>query len=1222
MNGAINHSAIFDQRDSAHTYYDAVSDHREGQASWNPHYHVASPTQNRDPASFVGYYQDPRTSPTAYHSPMSSHFPQHSPTMPTSHAHPPSRHNSISQSPRQPLADSPIHRRNSSYLTDPNGAPAHPAREHSYSFGSRHENQTRTQEDHKASNPMSFSNILSSNAPEVISSTPAALPPLKQFRKAPSTPNGDTGPPSAAFRRSSHKSVPAINEHREPPKPLKADLSHPPAVKTPKSKAKVGPSVSDKENKRIDKEIARINAMELSDIESLDWAPAKQDFVRQSNKRLMGVQQAEDNKRKRRRTASTRKYSEPVSAHAEGGRQRFRDRNKEAAESEVRKKEQQDEKERKKDMQRKRRREKTVQQAMQNHQENLLKAEATNDSTEKERLLREAQKAERKAKNTQKILEHGDLPGEIREVTPLAPNLEGGTMSTFQTGNDISPEPPRKKQKGPSIRPKKSKEKKQAEKDAAEAAYAAMEQDNLVLIAPKEETRRGQLIRETKEAKQSKEASPAVSAPVLTNYASKGYAQIYEQIWKDISRKDAPKVYRIKDNSLSTKQSNLRKTAQLASKEARRWQLRTNKGMKDVQARAKRSMREMMSFWKRNEREERDMRRAAERQELENAKKAEADREANRQKRKLNFLISQTELYSHFIGRKIKTDQVERSTDTAEVAVSGTTIQPGGPGAHTIDLPNSVAKVGAKVTNFEDLDFDAEDESVLQQAAMANAQNAVQEAQDKARAFNGEDNDLQNRFDEGEMNFQNPTSMGEENVTQPKMLNAQLKEYQLKGDKIEEDVYCDLTYRQRAYYGNLRSRISIMDLIEKAALGDDQDTATLMNLVMQFRKVCNHPDLFERADTSSPLSMAYYAECASFVREGHNVNLVYSSRNLIEYNLPRLLNTPEARLDIAGPGNDRAGWRDNYLGHCMNIWKPEYIQKKSSGNEAFSWLRFADISAGEVYHASRRGLAERAINLDGTATRLARLRAIYDNGGDQAYTPAHALFRIVDRNDRQPLAALTDEHRLYNLLNISRNMFEEQGLNLLEPCARPAASAPPIEVCCSNQGARVEKENTIFNAPLRRALYGLSERDEAALIESKANPRLYPEEVQRVVIAGGGGAGVDFNTRSKENRSKDIVHWLADDDQADIIEQKEKEMAEKGEESKKGKKKTGGRKKDVSMDDLYHEGEGHFGDDSNKPSGAATPIDAPEPPAGKRKGISKKAKTTKQRLAIIDGGGD
>ena len=58
-------------------------------------------------------------------------------------------------------------------------------------------------------------------------------------------------------------------------------------------------------------------------------------------------------------------------------------------------------------------------------------------------------------------------------------------------------------------------------------------------------------------------------------------------------------------------------------------------------------------------------------------------------------------------------------------------------------------------------------------------------------------------------------------------------------------------------------------------------------------------------------------------------------------------------------------------------------------------------------------------------------------------------------------------------------------------------------------------------------------------------------------------------------------------------------------------------------------GEGHFDDGSNKPSGAATPIDAGEigqgTASGKRgvpgkpTGISKKAKTAKQKLAIADG---
>ena len=214
----------------------------------------------------------------------------------------------------------------------------------------------------------------------------------------------------------------------------------------------------------------------------------------------------------------------------------------------------------------------------------------------------------------------------------------------------------------------------------------------------------------------------------------------------------------------------MKKTAILASKEAKRWQQRTNKGTKDLQARAKRIMREMMSFWKKNEREERDMRKLAEKQEIENAKKAEADREANRQKRKLNFLISQTELYSHFIGKKIKTDEVERSTDHPDVAPA---TDDGS--KHKVVVPEGAA--AGKVTNFEDLDFDAEDESVLQAAAMANAQDAIQKAQDKARAFNNETA----MDEEGEMNFQNPSGMGEVDIEQPKMLQATLKEYQLKG---------------------------------------------------------------------------------------------------------------------------------------------------------------------------------------------------------------------------------------------------------------------------------------------------------------------------------------------------------------------------------------------------------------------------------------------------------
>jgi len=1217
-----------------------------------------------------------------------------------------------------------------------------------------------------------------------------------------------------------------------------------------------------------------------------------------------------------------------------------------------------EEKERKKDMQRKRRREKTIQNEEAKRAEALAKAGQAENEEEKERHLMAAQKAERKAKNTSQLLQGNAPSKDIREVTPHGPNLEGGTMSSFQASDDTGGK--RKGNRGTG-RLKKSKEQKQAEKDAAAAGQAAIDRgDELPIIAPREEARLGSL--------RDRSYTEELGSGFTTSHDSSAYRNLYAQIVKDLARKDVPKVVRIKETSLSTKQSNLRKTAQLAAKEARRWQMRTNKNQKDTQARAKRGMREMLAFWKRNERDERESRKNAERQELENAKKVEAEREANRQKRKLNFLISQTELYSHFIGKKARTAEIERSTDDADTAATAPT-EADKPGIN-VDAMDTAAAVG-KVTNFEDLDFDNDDESALNAAAMANAQHAIQEAQDRARAFNNTGEE-----DDGELNFQNPSGLQnkEDWIPQPKMLSCTLKEYQLKGlnwlvnlyeqgingilademglgktvqsisvmaylaeryniwgpflviapastlhnwqqeiarfvpdlnvipywgtakdrkvlrklwdrkhvtytrdspfhvvvssyqlvvqdaqyfqkmrwqymildeaqaikssqssrwksllnfhsrnrllltgtpiqnnmqelwallhfimpslfdshdefsewfskdieshaqsntklnedqlrrlhmilkpfmlrrvkkhvqkelgDKIELDVYCDLTYRQRAYYANLRNKISIMDLIEKA-VGDEQDSATLMNLVMQFRKVCNHPDLFERADTWSPFSFASFAETPSFLREGQNVRVGYTTRNFIEYSLPRLIGRNGGRLDIAGSENQKAGFRGHYLYNLMNVWDPHNMEQSVREAGAFSWLRFCDISATEASKIAKSNLFQRAVDAGHKSNKVAQYEAFYDDENEK-FEPKHSMLNIVGRKDRAVLTDITSEGYMQNLLNVSQAAFEQTGLNVIEPCAKPRAAAPPIELYCASQGVIAEKQRDFFNPTIRNVLYGISDKTEQVLLENKSessalavrnklppptnertrfthieapsmsrfvtdsgklarldallkelkandhrvllyfqmtrmidlmeeyltyrnykycrldgstkledrrdtvadfqsdnsifvfllstragglginltsadtvifydsdwNPTidsqamdrahrlgqtrqvtvyrlitrgtieerirkraLQKEEVQRVVISGGAGAQVDFNTRSRENRTKDMAMWLVDDEQAAEIEKKEAELAEAEKNAPPGKKRSKKKRVEANLDDMYHEGE-------------------------------------------------
>ncbi|KAL4883279.1 SNF2 family N-terminal domain-containing protein [Aspergillus karnatakaensis] len=1586
-----------------------------------PVQHPADPPSQYQAHSTTGTPQYPLSRPYPATLLPGSGASPYGPSTP-SHAHPSSRADNPHVSPKK----------EDTHFSSSHGVPAYSS---SLLREPRQASPPQETKPARAADPMSFASILSGpteeRSPPKRSSPPPGLTPaapsLNDTSLSPPPPAPtqnqvrelEPAPPASALRQEKKLSTDrrrrTTDKDQRGAETLSNGVTEAPKITRPPRKL-----LSEKDTEIINKLITDIDNANKSDVEAPGFEKERERYILKGTKRVLDIERAEGIRRKRRRHNYLLTLGKSFERQAIAGTERFRIANEQSVIAEVQAKEVQDEKERKKDMQRKRRRENTVRMEMQKKLEAELKANETQDSAEKAKFLREAERAQRKIKTTKRALEGVTSPEEIGEITPLAPNLEGGTTSSFHIGRN-SPSRRKSGRGGPVTRPKKSKEQKQAEKDAAEAAYAAMENDEPLPLAPKEDPRKESLKKDARGGR-SKEATPI---PAST-YESKGYNQIYEQIWRDIARKDIPKVYRTKVNSLSTRQENLRKTAQLASKQSRKWQERTNKSMKDTQARAKRTMREMMSFWKRNEREERDLRRLAEKQELESAKRAEAEREANRQKRKLNFLISQTELYSHFIGRKIQGAGGDEAMEGTDEALK--------------DLPSSV---GAKVTSFEDLDFDAEDDTALRQAAMANAQNAVQQAQERARAFNPDQNPM-DAMDDSELNFQNPTSLGDIEISQPTMLTAKLKEYQLKGlnwlvnlyeqgingilademglgktiqsisvmaylaevhniwgpflviapastlhnwqqeitkfvpnikvlpywgsakdrkilrkfwdrkhitytkesefhvlvtsyqlvvldaqyfqkvkwqymildeaqaikssqssrwksllgfscrnrllltgtpiqnnmqelwallhfimptlfdshdefsewfskdieshaqsntklnedqlrrlhmilkpfmlrrvkkhvqqelgDKVEKDVFCDLTYRQRAYYTNLRNRVSIMDLIEKAAVGDETDSTTLMNLVMQFRKVCNHPDLFERAETRSPFSLAHFAETASFVREGHSVDVAYSTRNLIELTVPRILCKSDGRVDIAGPSNSKAGFRAKYLGHLMNIFAPENIKQSVEDDGAFSFLRFVDTSIGEAAELSHQGVFERSTRRRGQTNRLSRLNVAYDDEDDVSSNAAlpHTLFNIVQRNDRQAVYDVAAEGYMRELMNVSQNVFEREGLNVIEPSAKYAASAPPITLVSSGQEAAQETMDSLFNIPVRHALFDVPSRTvEEQIVEQQLDPTPYSfppmlpeplstkgrytdievpsmrrfvtdsgklakldellrelkagghrvllyfqmtrmidlmeeyltyrnykycrldgstkledrrdtvadfqqrpdifvfllstragglginltaadtvifydsdwnptidsqamdrahrlgqtrqvtvyrlitrntieerirkralqkEEVQRVVISGGAAGGVDFNTRNRESKTKDIAMWLADDEQAELIEQKEREAAERGETfgaSKGGKKSAQKKKRDITLDDMYHEGEGNFDDISAKPSGAATPVSTAEnigtpsaaTPVAKRgrgrggKGTSKRAKTTKERLRLIDGDG-
>lgn len=228
-----------------------------------------------------------------------------------------------------------------------------------------------------------------------------------------------------------------------------------------------------------------------------------------------------------------------------------------------------------------------------------------------------------------------------------------------------------------------------------------------------------------------------------------------DTLWKHICRKQIPKLVRSIHQGTSARLFNCKKISQAAAGLVKRQNSRL--AGKPVTA-ARRAMKEMLAFWKRNEKEERDLRKKAEKEAAERRRIEEEQREARRQAKKLNFLITQTELYSHFVGRKQGSS--DPKTEQAAAAAAGL----------------------SKDTDFADIDdsvIHAEAERIAKNAAAAHQAKLEQFQNDSIKEISRESSKETSKDD---MDFMNPSTLKDAIILeQPSLMQVPLKSYQLKG---------------------------------------------------------------------------------------------------------------------------------------------------------------------------------------------------------------------------------------------------------------------------------------------------------------------------------------------------------------------------------------------------------------------------------------------------------
>lgn len=111
----------------------------------------------------------------------------------------------------------------------------------------------------------------------------------------------------------------------------------------------------------------------------------------------------------------------------------------------------------------------------------------------------------------------------------------------------------------------------------------------------------------------------------------------------------------------------------------------------------------------------------------------------------------------------------------------------------------------------------------------------------------------------------------------------------------------------------------------------------LMNLVMQLRKVCNHPQLFERRPACSPFLFQeqYYYTGYIPIRAGDIKLIAFNAKNPIIINLPVLVYDEIMRYPES---------RENMSKRLLNI----YSVDNQRNNSTFSSLSMTPLTMSEI----------------------------------------------------------------------------------------------------------------------------------------------------------------------------------------------------------------------------------------------------------------------------------
>ena len=342
-------------------------------------------------------------------------------------------------------------------------------------------------------------------------------------------------------------------------------------------------------------------------------------------------------------------------------------------------------------------------------------------------------------------------------------------------------------------------------------------------------------------------------------------------------------------------------------------------------------------------------------------------------------------------------------------------------------------------------------------------------------------------------------------ILKPFMLRRIKKNVQSElGDKIEIDVMCDLTQRQAKLYRALKSQLSSnYDAIENAAGTDDASgDQNLVNAVMQFRKVCNHPDLFERADIDSPFSFVTFGKPSSMIKRssGNSSNTISNSVNNSNVNVANSITDSgifrsSFVADSKGAITNGNATSNNYSGQDLLMYSTcnpisYYIPKlvydevvlPNFANNYSSVRKLTDHTFNILNPVANYSLCKELSRFTGCAmgefskishqSLLMRTVRYHERHLPEEFHRFEHDLLVPNMTQKLDIALRqTTDGVLSSMMNIKQSYYEEQYLNTLHRGYRPSVASTPINIqVLGSSNFPTQIANELFDPVITQAL--------------------------------------------------------------------------------------------------------------------------------------------------------